>query len=352
MPARKSKPAAPANPSRQVARLNTAGRTAYPVATSGYLDDLLADWKIVNDRRVRAGQISRATANTYEQGVGRFLAWCRERNVKGVMPATVEEWIAELRAAGLKAGSINTWLFSLKAFFEWAVSEGHSPVNPVAGIKSLALRGKRQHKRGVLSDDEVVALFKTFDPDKLTDLRNRAIVAVMAFAALRSVEVHRLNLGNLRTSANRIALDIHGKGREEAGETVYLLDRAAIGYLRAWLAKRGKGKPDDPVFTSLSNRTMRGRISLASIRHIVVTCYQQAGVVIGVGDRRKTTHSLRHTAITAALRGGAAIQKVSRFARHGSIDTTMIYAHELDREANPAEASIHYDAQEDLPDAS
>lgn len=337
---------APAAPSRQVAI-----RTAYPPATSGYLDNILDDWKVVNDRRVRAGQISRATANTYEQGVGRFLAWCREHNAKGVTQATVEEWIADLRVAGLKPGSINTWLFSLKSFFEWAVSESHSPTNPAAQVKSVSMRGKRQHKRGVLSDDEVVALFKAFDPDKLAGLRDRAIVAVMAFAALRSVEVHRLNLGNLRTSAGRIAIDVHGKGRDEAGETVYLLDRAAIGYLRAWLAKRGKGKPGDPVFTSLSNRTLRGRISLQAIRHIVVDAYQRAGVVIGVGDRRKSTHSLRHTAITAALRGGAPIQKVSRFARHGSIDTTMIYAHELDREANPAEAAIHYDSEEDLPDA-
>jgi len=92
------------------------------------------------------------------------------------------------------------------------------------------------------------------------------------------------------------------------------------------------------LFTSLSNRGRDERLSLRAIRGIVKAAYKAAGVV----GKNKTTHSLRHTAITTAVKRGAPVQKVQAMARHANISTTMIYYHETDRVENPAEEFIQY----------
>ena len=74
------------------------------------------------------------------------------------------------------------------------------------------------------------------------------------------------------------------------------------------------------------------------MREIVKGYFNKAGIV-----GNKTTHSLRHTAITKALQNGVSITRVSKqLARHANIDTTMIYVHEADRMSDPVEEHISY----------
>jgi hypothetical protein len=69
--------------------------------------------------------------------------------------------------------------------------------------------------------------------------------------------------------------------------------------------------------------------------------YRQAGVV----GHRKTAHSLRHSAITNAIRHGGTPTQVQEFAGHGSYDTTLQYYHAESRIATPAEDLISYVGQ-------
>ncbi len=74
-----------------------------------------------------------------------------------------------------------------------------------------------------------------------------------------------------------------------------------------------------------------------ALRDIVKKYFRMAGV-----HGNKTPHSLRHTAITSAIRHGAPAEKVRGTSRHASLDTLMIYYHESDRVDNPAEQYISY----------
>ncbi len=62
-----------------------------------------------------------------------------------------------------------------------------------------------------------------------------------------------------------------------------------------------------------------------------------------VGDRTKTSHSLRHSAVTSAIRQGTTLVQAQQMARHKSPETTMRYYHELSRTENPAEDLISYE---------
>lgn len=62
-------------------------------------------------------------------------------------------------------------------------------------------------------------------------------------------------------------------------------------------------------------------------------------IAAGINSSRVTAHSLRHTAATLMLKGGTPIPEIQQILRHKDINTTLIYAHMLDRESTRGEAT-------------
>jgi site-specific recombinase XerD len=129
-------------------------------------------------------------------------------------------------------------------------------------------------------------------------------------------------------------LYVQGKGHAESDDFVVINEQAESA-LAPWLSVRGE--KSGPLFTSLSNRSKDSRLSLRAIRGLVKEYFRLAGVT-----GNKTTHSLRHTAITKALRSGLSPVRVMSMSRHNDINTLMIYAHDVDRMDDPAENHISY----------
>ena len=164
--------------------------------------------------------------------------------------------------------------------------------------------------------------------------RDNAILSIMLYTAARGVELHRADLADLQTQGGRLVLFVQGKGHGEKDDFVVIAH--AESALRDWLGVRGNKQ--GPLFCSLSNRSAGERLSLQAYRAMIKDYMRLAGV-----QGNKSTHSLRHTAITKAISEGVPLHKVSKgLARHASMDTTMIYFHELDRLTDPAEDHINY----------
>ncbi len=290
------------------------------------------NWHNHLDLLVRTGELADASRRTYEEGARRFMDWCTTR---AVTDEIIREWLADMRGAGFKPATVNTWLSGLRAFFAWGVGARRLPYNPCEGIRGLKRTDSRTHKRDILSDVEVRRVLAL--PDETPGgKRDRAMLYLMAYTAARTIEVHRANLADLHTESGRMVLRVHGKGHEETDDVIVVAHPEAELAIHEWLAIRGAVM--GPLFTSLSPRSRAERIALSSIRGIVKGYYKLAGI----HSARKTTHSLRHTAITSSLQHGASIQKAKSMARHRSIDTTLIYAHETDRVTQPAEQFIDY----------
>lgn len=284
------------------------------------------------------------TLDAYRKGLDVFMAWLLATGRAGdVTPETVRKFKAEL-AETYSAQTVNLRLAAVRSFFRYLVTTDRLAVNPAAEVRGMKRPKSRRHKRDALTDGEVVDVLETCQIGTLLGIRDRAILSLMAFCGLREIEVHRANLGNLKTQGDRLVLEVHGKGRLEADQVV-IIPRHEERALRAWLTHRrtfrhhGAG---DPLFISLSNRSRGARLSLRSIRGVVKARYATAGVV---GDD-KTAHSLRHSAITNAIRQGGSPMQVQAMARHSSFDTTLGYYHEVARLDNPAEDLIFYGESE------
>ncbi len=279
------------------------------------------------------------TLATYERSLQIFVDWLRENGQGLVTPVTITEFRADLQAR-YAPQTVNLRLTAIRSFYRWSVETGRLPLSPAAGVKGVKRPKSRQHKRDRLTDEEMRRLLATCQAGGLVDIRDRAMLSLFAYCALREVEVVRANIGHLRTESERLMLDVVGKGRSEADEAV-VIPLHQEGVIREWLAHRltfARHGTDDPLFISLSSRSRGSRLSLRGVRQIVKGRYRQAGVV----GERKTVHSLRHTAITNAIRQGASPMQVRQMARHESFDTTLIYIHEAARVGDPAEDYISY----------
>lgn len=271
------------------------------------------------------------TQKAYRRSVDLFLAWLETHWTDDVSRYTVGDWKQHLDGA---ISTINLRLTAVRQYLGWLSEQGYIQFNPARDVKGHKRKGTtKSHKRDDLSTAELQALASVLsEDDSDVGIRDRAMISLMVNTGTRTVEVTRANVGDLANKGDRRVLWVHGKKRSEADEYV-VIDRAEPKLLD-WLAIHPEPEnPEAPLFVSLSRRNYGDRLSRVTIRQIVKARYQEAGI----HGRRKTTHSLRHTAITRAIDGGADPRQTQGMARHASLETTMVYYHERGREQDPAE---------------
>jgi site-specific recombinase XerD len=304
-----------------------------PLNTRPNLDQLVAEWG-----EYLRSEKSETTREAYLVGLRHFLGWCGDHRLDptSVSPSHVRQWRDSLKE-DYSAGTVNLRLSAVRMFYRWLVEQGAPILNPAAAVGGASRRGQtRRHKRSDLSSKEVLALLATCE-DTPQGNRDHAILALMAYCALRTVEIHRADISDLDTRDGWPILWVRGKGKAEADDFVVLTEPVETT-LQAWLEHRRRAK--GPLFLSLSHRSNSRRLGLSHIRHMVKNRMRQ----VGIRNVRKTSHSLRHSAITTAIRKGASPLAVQAMARHRSFDTTLAYMHEVGRTRDPAERYIDYSA--------
>jgi len=162
-----------------------------------------------------------------------------------------------------------------------------------------------------------------------------AYIYQLIISDLNTIAAARADIGDIRQQSGEAVLWIQGKGRTSKDEFV-LLTNETLGPINAYLQAKGKTKDSSPLFSSLSDRNQGERLTTRSISRII----KDQLVGVGLDNGRLTAHSLRHTAITLSLLGGASIQEAQALARHADINTTMIYSHNINRVAQAPEHKI------------
>lgn len=299
-------------------------------------NDLINSWFNALDLECQAGDISEATMKTYQVGLKRFYSQVSSEGVNQVDSKVIQKWKAELQKRGAKPNTVNTWLAGVRRFFGWATGEGFLIVNPALAVKG-AKRKKagKTHLRDNLTDREVRRVLAQPDRNTIQGKRDYCILSIKAYCALRDIEIHRADIEDISTVKGLPVLRVQGKGSSEKNEVAVIYHPSAQDAIYEWLAVRGK-RPG-ALFISLSDRSRGGRLGLPAIRHLVMGYYRKAGII----DPRKTSHSLRHSAISKVCNKGGII-KAREVARHTNIQTTYNYFHEEDRLENPGEAFIDY----------
>ena len=160
------------------------------------------------------------------------------------------------------------------------------------------------------------------DPvQRAVQLRDAAVLELLYSSGLRVSELVSLDLGGIDRAEGTVR--VRGKGDKER---IVPVGVPALEALRVWeeqgrpvLADRGKGgSPQRALFLGVRG----GRLGDRAVRTLVDRYAARAGIA-----RHISPHTLRHSAATHLVEGGADLRSVQDFLGHSSLATTQIYTH-------------------------
>ncbi|HMA91105.1 MAG TPA: tyrosine-type recombinase/integrase, partial [Polyangiaceae bacterium] len=144
-------------------------------------------------------------------------------------------------------------------------------------------------------------------------------------------EIVALNVGDVSLEGVRckrhVKLSVYKRSSKDPAPQEVTLSDGVRAKLEKLLRVRTREEkvlsPDAPLFVSRCHK----RLSTRQLRRMFQVWQERAGL-----ERRFTLHSTRHTAVTGVYRRTHDIRLTQRFARHASIESTMIYTHSSDEE--------------------
>lgn len=273
-----------------------------------------------------------ATRRTYDTALNKYVSYIQLNELDISSVETVKAYKQSLIANGYKVGTINSYLMAIKRLYSYLEDLGLCQ-NVAKNVKKL--REANGFKKDSLTVDQVKNILNSIETSTLTGKRNKALMSLLVHTGLRTIEVNRACIGDIRNKGNKVVLYVQGKGHSEKDEYVYL-SASVQNALNDYLKARKNINDNSPLFECTGNRATGTPLNTKSISRIVKGIFKQNGLV----SERLTAHSTRHTACTIALLSGANLQEVQAMARHQNINTTMIYAHNLNRELNNAESKL------------
>ena len=272
------------------------------------------------------------TVSSYSSGLKMFSRYLYSEDIKNPTRDDILAYKKKMEALGRKPATIALYLSALRRFFAWTETKGIYP-NITTGIKAPKL--SKGHKKDCFSAPQIKSVLSGIDRSDIEGLRNYAIMALMTTGGLRTVEVTRASIEDLRVVGDVPVLYIQGKGRTEKTDFVKIPKQVEEA-IKAYLNARGEVEAQAPLFSSVSRRNRGARLTTRTISSIA----KNAMIKAGFNSKRLTAHSLRHTAITLNLLAGNSLTDVQAFARHNSINTTMIYNHAINRMTSTCENTI------------
>jgi integrase/recombinase XerD len=263
-----------------------------------------------------------ATRRTYQAALKDFMRFTgieRPEEFRQVTRAHVIAWRDELVTRGVSATTIRNRLSAIGSLFDYLCERNAVTHNPVKGVKRPST-DSNEGKSPALGDHQARRLLDAPDSETLKGKRDRAILAVMLYHALRRAELCKLKVRDFRQERRGVPhLKVSGKG----GKTRFVpLHPAASGLITDYLDASGHAKDEaSPLFRPLHHwraAESADAITPDGVYRMVREYSKGLGFEIGA-------HSLRATAATNALDHQADIAKVQEWLGHANIATTRLY---------------------------
>jgi site-specific recombinase XerD len=211
-------------------------------------------------------------------------------------------------------------LACLRMLFDWLVTGQILPSNP-----AHAVRGPRHSVQkgatAVISSAEARELLDSMDTESVIGLRDRALVAVMAFTFARVSAVVNLKVEDYYSQKKRWWLRL----REKNGKVTEMPCHHKLeSYLDAYIEAAGIG--DDrkgPLFRAALGRT--GNLSNRPLSRTDVWYMVQRRAADAKLETSIGCHTFRATGITDYLSNGGKLEIAQRMAGHSNAKTTSLY---------------------------
>ena len=274
------------------------------------------------------------TRMAYVQAIAQFCRWCEQHELRlaGIRPLHMSAYIEGLK---MSAPSVKQHLAALRGLFNWLVVKQVVPENPALFVK----RPRFSRQIGVtpiLEAEQMRALLDSISvtrevklPKKdgggvkivadVKGLRDRAIIAIMAYTFARVSAVAGLELGDYRLEGKRARLRMVEKGGKEK---LVWLHHEAEQFLDAFLAGVSLEGAGTALFQTLDkmHRMTGDPLTRRDMLRIVKERCRAAGL-----SETFCNHTFRGTGITVFLQNGGSLEAAQDMANHSDPRTTKLY---------------------------
>ncbi|WP_342438132.1 tyrosine-type recombinase/integrase [Paenibacillus sp. FSL L8-0436] len=263
---------------------------------------------------IKSRKLKNLTGNTtasYTQSLGKFYSFIEENDIGKINEIIVEdiqEFVQTRMDEGNSAPTVNKYIRSLRAFFNYLCSAGYLTENPMEPIDNLA-----EEKRilRTLSHEQVSVLLDVPNNSTPAGYRNYVFMLLILDTGLRLEEA--ITFGTEDVHWTERVIKVYGKGRKE--RLVPFSDVLAV-HMREYLELRGE--TDHSVFfvnvdsQPLKRRTIQEEIS-------------DYGKLAGIKGVRVSCHTLRYTFARNYVLNGGDVVSLMRIMGHKSLHMAQLY---------------------------
>ncbi|MBK8913006.1 MAG: tyrosine-type recombinase/integrase [Phycisphaerales bacterium] len=281
-----------------------------------------------------AGEENSHTERAYRHAVTRFLAHCETLGVAlhQITPGILSDYLKKLQAEiKTRHGQPQRFrpaskpmkklhLAGIRKFFDKLVERHAIMLNP-----ALSVRGPKhsvtEGKTPALSVQQARQVLGSIDTRHALGRRDRAIIAVMIYTAVRAGAVAKLRRRDFYNDGRQSMLRFDEKG----GKIRDIPVRHDLEtFVEEYLESAGQSADDSPLFRSAAGRT--GKLSDHGMtQNDVLRMVKRRFAEAGLPSNRLTCHSFRATTITDLLDQGVPLEDVQYLAGHSDPRTTRLY---------------------------
>lgn len=241
-----------------------------------------------------------STISLYSNNVSYFLRYIR-KPLSSLSLEDAEFFLSSKRSQGISPETYNHYRSAIRFFYK--------KVLRIDWDDDLLPAMKRErHLPVVLSRSEMESII-----DSTTNLKHKAMIALMYSSGLRVSEVIHLHYGDI----SRSGMFIHVRQAKGRIDRYSILSQKALGILtQYWFAY---GKPRDILFPSPVTGTY---LTPNTVNQFFKESARRAGIT-----RKVSSHACRHSFATHLFEDGASLPYIQSLLGHTDPRSTMVYIH-------------------------
>lgn len=261
------------------------------------------------------------TRRAYCFAIGRFFDWCQRHDVQlnRVAPSHVGRYLDE--KTEYSASTKKLHLAALRHFFDELVLRHVIVLNPALSVRSERLEIV-EGKTPEISVKQARLVLNSIDTSNVVGLRDKTIIAIMIYTAVRVGAVAKLRRGDFCNLGDQYRLKLIEK-RSKDRELPVRHDLQS--YILAYIESAGLeySEKASPLFRTTIRRTKHltsNGVTAIDISRMLKRRLRDAGLPLCFSP-----HSFRVATITDLLSQGIPLEDVQHLAGHADPRTTRLY---------------------------
>ena len=225
----------------------------------------------------------------------------------------LRSWLAELKAGGLEARSINRKISAVKSFFRFHQRKGTVNTNPATALKLMKTPTRLP---SFLKEDQTAELMAPGEDSSWKSRTNKMLMIILYNSGIRVSEL--VNIREQHIDMKRSSLKVLGKGNKER---IIPLKTEMLEMIREYRAsKRAEFEEFDTTYLLVNSngKKLNTQYAYRAVKHLLEILPTVS---------KKHPHLLRHTFATQLANNGAELNAIKELLGHASLAATQVYTH-------------------------